>query len=161
MLDAVACVAVEALGATTPSVEPPPGQAYVLGAELVGALAGHAHALAAWVGGGWRLVAPFEELSGWVVAEKLHACYIVGRWVLDELEACRVLVDGVPVLGARRPAIAVRERSATVDMEARGSSGDAGRASGARPDYGVSGRGCCLRATVPAFRHLALKPSSG
>lgn len=119
LLDLAACAGVEELGATTPPTAPEVGRAWVLGATPTGDWAGHAQALAGWTGGGWRFLQPFEGLSVWVVAEKLHATYAGGEWVSGEVRARRVLVDGVPVVGPRRPAIAVPAGGATVDAEAR------------------------------------------
>ncbi|PAX07014.1 DUF2793 domain-containing protein [Sphingomonas lenta] len=119
LLDMVACAGVEELGASAPPATPMPGRAWVLGADPVGAWAGHARELAGWTDGGWRFVAPFEGLSVWVVAEKLHATFTGGRWVPGEVRARRVLVDGVPVVGPQRPAIAAPAGGATVDAEAR------------------------------------------
>lgn len=119
LIDLASNAGVEALGAATPPATPEAGRAWVLGETPTGAWAGHAHALAGWTAGGWRFVAPFEGLSVWVVAEKLHATYADGRWVAGDVRARRVLVGGVPVLGPQRPAITPPAGGGTVDAEAR------------------------------------------
>lgn len=124
LLDLGVAAAVEAVGAEAPPADPAEGQAWILGANPGGAWAGKAWALAGWTAGGWRFVRPFEGLTAWVVPDRVHARYAGGSWVAGELRAAeRVLVGGLPVLGARRPAIPEPMSGATVDAEARAALG--------------------------------------
>lgn len=119
LVDLALAAAVEAVGAETPPFEPEEGQAWILGTNPSGAWAGRGEALAGWTGGGWRFVTPFEGLSAWIVAEKLPARFTGGAWVVGEARASRLLVDGLQVVGPRRPAITAPSGGATVDGEAR------------------------------------------
>jgi hypothetical protein len=119
LLDLAVGSAVTAVGPNAPPAAPAIGQAWIVGTAPVGDWIGHAGAVAGWTAAGWRFVAPFEGLSVWIVAEKLHARYVAGAWVRGEVRAERVLVGGVAVLGAQEPAIAGTGGGTVVDMEAR------------------------------------------
>lgn len=119
LLDLAMAAGVRGLGLDAPPTDPEPGEAWVVGSAPTGHWEGRAHALAGWTAGGWRFVQPFEGLSVWIAGEKLPARFVDGAWVTGDLHARRVLVDGVPVLGPRRPAIAGPAGGATVDAEAR------------------------------------------
>lgn len=119
LADLALAAAVEGVGLEEPPADPGEGKSWILGAAPRGAWAGRARALAGWTAGGWRFVAPFEGLSAWIAPEKLHVRFISGAWVSGEIRGRRVLVDGTPVVGARRPAIAAPADGAVVDAEAR------------------------------------------
>lgn len=121
LVDLVLAAGVEAVGLDAPPADPAPGRAWVVGPAPVGAWAGRAGAVAGWTGGGWRFVAPFEGLSVWILAEKLHARFVGGLWIVGELRADRVLVGGVPVLGPRGAAVAAPAGGSTINAEARAS----------------------------------------
>lgn len=119
LVDLAVAPAVRELGVDAPPPEPVPGEAWVVGEAPVGAWAGRAGAIAGWTGGGWRFVAPFEGLSVWIATKGVDARYIGGAWVVGELSARRVVVDGKPVLGPRQPAVADPKGGTAVDGPAR------------------------------------------
>lgn len=119
LIDLAVAPAVLAIGVDAPPAAPLPGQAWVVGAVPRDAWVGRAGSVAGWTEGGWRFVRPFEGLSIWVVAEKLHASFVDGRWMLGDIRARQILVDGVRVLGSRRPAIPGPTGGASADAEAR------------------------------------------
>lgn len=115
---AVGARAVE-IGVNDPPATPAVGDCWIVGAAPTGAWAGHPQAIAGWTGGGWRFVAPFEGLSAWIGAAGVPARFVAGAWRAGEIAATRILVDGVPVLGARAAAIADPTGGATIDGECR------------------------------------------
>ena len=119
LADLAIAAAVEGVGAEDPPANPAPGQAWILGANPRSAWAGRAFALAGWTDGGWRFVEAFEGLGAWVVPDALPVRFVGGTWTAGELRGRRVLVDGVPVVGARRPAIPDPAGGGAVDAEAR------------------------------------------
>lgn len=119
LVDLALAAGVKGLELDAPPVDPEPGDAWVVGPEPTGVWAGHPGALAGWTAGGWRFVPPFEGLSVWLHGQKLHARFTDGGWSTGEVRARHVLVDGTPVLGPQRPAIADPAGGATVDAEAR------------------------------------------
>lgn len=119
LLDLAVAAGVKAVGVNAPPADAAPGEAWVIGDAPVGVWAGRARALAGMTGGGWRFVAPFEGLSVWIAPEKLQARFVNGGWIVGDVHARRVLVEGVAVLGPRRPAIADPAGGAAVDAEAR------------------------------------------
>lgn len=119
MLDALVSAAVEGLPSATPPVSPAVGSCYIVGASPSGAWSGHAHKLAAFTGGGWRFVAPFEGLGAIVRSNGSAAVYRNGAWEIGKLRGSEVAVDGVKVLGAQEAAIAAPAGGSTVDDQAR------------------------------------------
>jgi hypothetical protein len=119
LLDLAVWPAVQAVGLAVPPADPAEGQAWIVGAGATGAWAGQADALAGWTGGGWRFVPAVEGAGVWVAGAGVAARYAGGAWRVGDVHAARVVVDGVPVLGARQAAIAAPAGGATVDAEAR------------------------------------------
>lgn len=118
-VDLLAQASVVAVGTDLPPVEPVPGQCWAVGAAPVGAWAGQARALAGWTGGGWRFVAPREGTAVWSVADGCTATFADGQWRVGRIAAAELLVGGVRVVGAQRPAIAAPLGGATADAQAR------------------------------------------
>lgn len=119
LVDLVLGAGIKGIGTNAPPPDPAVGEAWIVGGAPTGAWAGRAGSVAGWTGGGWRFMAPFEGLSVWIVAEKLHARFTGEAWTIGEVRASRVLVDGVPVIGPRNAAIAVPTGGTVVDSEAR------------------------------------------
>lgn len=111
--------AVEAVGLDAPPTGPSEGHAWIVGAAPTGAWAGRAQALAGWTGGGWRFVAAVEGMTAWVRSDGAEARFAAGSWSVGDVAARRLVVDGQPVVGARRAAIASPAGGGTVDAEAR------------------------------------------
>lgn len=119
LLDLAAQAAVEAAGLDAPPPAPVEGQAWIVGVRPTGAWAGRPRALAGWTAGGWRFVEAREGMAAWVAAEGAVARFRAGEWTVGEVRCRRVLVDGLPVLGARQPPVASPAGGAAQDAEAR------------------------------------------
>ena len=107
LLDALVGGVVDAVGLDAPPTSPAVGRCWVVGASPTGSWAGQAHALACWIEGGWRFVAPAEGLALVARGTGTPIRYRDGAWRTGE------------VAGARRPAIADPAGGGTVDVEAR------------------------------------------
>ena len=106
LLDLATQASVVAIDVNTPPASPAIGRCWIVGSQPNGAWTGRAGALAGWTAGGWRFVAAREgmvvALEGGMTDVRYHA----GGWTSGVVAASRVMVDGLPVLGPRRPAIA-------------------------------------------------------
>jgi hypothetical protein len=111
--------AVEALDRNDPPADPAEGQGWIVGPAPTGAWTGRATALAGWTSGGWRFLAPRPGMAVWVLDQAVPARWTGTAWIAGELRARRLLVDGVPVVGAQQPAIAVPAGGTVQDQEAR------------------------------------------
>ncbi|WP_294357771.1 DUF2793 domain-containing protein [uncultured Sphingomonas sp.] len=118
-LDIVVAGVVEDIGVDVPPADPTPGQCWIVGAQPGGEWVGHAGAIAGWTDGGWRFIAASFGLSLWCRARARHVAFN-SAWEDGVIRATRVIVDGVPVIGARQPAIPSPAGGATIDAEARG-----------------------------------------
>ena len=118
-LDLLVQASVVAVGPNAPPASPAAGQCWAVGAAPTGAWAGHAHALAGWTAGGWRFAAPGEGASVWSAADGCSAIWTCGQWRVGQVAGAALLIGGVQVIGAQRPAIAEPAAGTTVDAEAR------------------------------------------
>ncbi len=110
---------VQSVGRDAPPADPLPGACWIVGTAPTGAWSGQAGALAGWTAGGWRFVAPVPGMAVWSDSDRLTAQYESGAWVLGRHRVAALVVDDLPVVGARRGAIAAPQGGATVDVEAR------------------------------------------
>jgi hypothetical protein len=122
-LDLLVQPAVSGVGVNVPPDAPVEGECWIVGPTPSGAWSGHTHALAGWTAGGWRFAAPREGMAVWIGGTAGCARYTEGAWVTGTLHGERVMLNGVPVVGAQRPAIASPTGGATVDAEARAALG--------------------------------------
>lgn len=120
LLDLIAHPAVVAVGTDAPPTDPEPGQCWVVGASPTGAWSGHAHALAGWIGGGWRFAAPVPGLTVWTGDHAGFARWDGSGWAAGVLRGASLRIGGQQVVGARAAAIAGPAGGATIDAEARG-----------------------------------------
>lgn len=118
-IDALLQPVVEAIGQNDPPASPSPGQCWIVGAAPSGGWAGQAASLAAWTEGGWRFVAPRTGMALWSLADGLPVRFDGGGWIVGAVAAARIVVGGVPVVGAQRPAIPDPAGGAVLDVEAR------------------------------------------
>lgn len=118
LADALLHPLVEAVQAAPPTA-PVPGQGWLVAAGASGAWAGQADALAVWTGGGWRFCRPTEGMTAWVKAAGVAARYTGSAWELGLLDAARLRIGGVAVVGPREAAIANPSGGSVVDGEAR------------------------------------------
>lgn len=119
LIDLALHAGVEAVGANAAPAAPVEGQAWIVGPAPVGAWRGRAQALAGWTGSGWRFVPARDGMAALVRASGLTARFLGGSWVVGDVACRRVVVDGLAILGARRPAIVAPAGGGTVDQEAR------------------------------------------
>lgn len=119
LVDLALQATVKSVGRDAPPADPLPGECWIVGAAPTGAWTGHPAALAGWTGGGWRFVGPVAGMAVWSEADRLTAQYESGGWAVGKQRVNAVLVDDLPVVGARRGAIAVPQGGTTVDVEAR------------------------------------------
>lgn len=119
LLDAGLHAAAEAFGLNAPPTSPDIGQCWIIGSSPTGAWVGHAHALAAWTGGGWRFLPPIDGLCVWLRDQQLWAVHASGAWAVGDVRAQRLLVGGQQIVGARLPTVALPAGGSTIDAEAR------------------------------------------
>ena len=123
LLDLVAAAAVEDVGVNVPPAYPAVGQCWIVGDAPAAEWVGNAQAIAGWTVGGWRFVAPIPGLSAWCIARARRVTFY-DRWEDGVIRATRLLVDGVPVVGPRQPAIATPQEGVVIDVEARAAIAD-------------------------------------
>ncbi|MEG3163793.1 DUF2793 domain-containing protein [Sphingomonas sp. PB2P19] len=121
LLDLAVQTNVVAVGVNDPPAAPVIGQAWVVGTAPTGAWAAYANALAGWTTGGWRFVAAREGMAVWSIAAARDARFTAGVWRVGIVAASRLAIDGVPVVGAQRPAIVDPTGGSVVDPVARAS----------------------------------------
>lgn len=119
LIDLALGASVREAGLDTPPATPAIGESWIVGVAPTGDWRDQPQAIAGWTGGGWRFVEPFEGLSVWVEASGVPARFVSGAWRAGDLAATRVLVGGVPVLGARAAAVPHPAGGATIDAECR------------------------------------------
>ncbi|WP_076070695.1 DUF2793 domain-containing protein [Sphingomonas montana] len=110
---------VETLMLAVPPGDPVIGRAWAVPPDAVGAWAGRRGQIAGWTDGGWRFVLPALGMLAWVVDRGLHAYWTGTTWSTGPFPAAGLACDGLPVVGARQPAIADMAGGTTVDVEAR------------------------------------------
>lgn len=106
-------------GRNDPPPTPAPGQAWLLGSAPTGVWTGHARALAGWTDGGWRFLPARTGLTVWIADQQLWAVFDGTSWNIGDHRCERILIGGVPVVGARQPAVTAPTGGSTVDTEAR------------------------------------------
>ena len=111
------CVAGVAQDAPPPA--PAVGQCWIVGAAPTGDWAGQAGRIAGMTAGGWRFVAPREGMRLWWPGGETTVEFRGDAWRIGEVRARRIVVEGLPVVGARQPAIASPQGGTTRDEEAR------------------------------------------
>ena len=110
---------VEATNLTTPPPEPEEGQCWIVASNASGAWNGRQDQLAIWSEGGWRFVTPTPGMTAWHIPGQ-HWIYWTGSaWSDGTLPSRGLVVDGLPVVGPRQPAIATPSGGTTIDAEAR------------------------------------------
>lgn len=103
-----------------PPGSPAEGAVWLVAAGATDAWAGKAGMLAQWIGGVWQFHAPIDGAVIRIADQGLTARYEAGAgWIIGDVTAARVLIDGQAVLGARQPAIADPSGGTVIDIEAR------------------------------------------
>ncbi|WP_174286388.1 DUF2793 domain-containing protein [Sphingomonas bacterium] len=119
LMDAALQPSVRAVGMTIPPTTPAAGDQWIVGPSPSGDWVGQGNAIAAWTSGGWRFVAAVEGMLAWSTADALPVRFSHGNWVLGDVAAARVMVAGLPVIGARRAAIVAPSGGSVIDNETR------------------------------------------
>lgn len=118
-IDALLLPIAESILLDTPPDSPAAGQCWVVGTAPGGDWAGQAMAIAAWTDDGWRFVAPRAGMQVWSLADTLPAMFDGAAWVIGEIRARRLVVEGVPVVGTQQSAIADPTGGTVPDSAAR------------------------------------------
>ncbi|OYY70026.1 DUF2793 domain-containing protein [Sphingomonas sp. 28-63-12] len=119
LIDLAIQASVNRVGENTPPEAPTAGASWIVGSAPTGAWVGAASHLASWTAGGWRFVAPFDGMTAWSLEHTAQARFAAGIWTIGEARCASVMIDGVQVVGPRRPAIAPPAGGAVIDSEAR------------------------------------------
>jgi hypothetical protein len=98
---------------------PVPGQCWIVGENPAGAWLGQDGAIACWTEGGWRFVDATDGMQLWCLGDNMPAVRMAGQWRIGHLCAAAIEIEGQPVVGAQRPAIADPVGGNVIDPEAR------------------------------------------
>ena len=118
-LDALVAATVEEPPRNDAPASPIFGACYIVGNEPSGAWAGKPQCVAAFTGGGWRFVEPFDGLCAFVRSESVWMLHRAGDWELGIVRGSSLVLDGEQVVGSRRPAIASPSGGTMIDSQAR------------------------------------------
>ncbi|KQM57896.1 MULTISPECIES: DUF2793 domain-containing protein [unclassified Sphingomonas] len=102
-----------------PPAQPVVGQCWIVGPAPSGVWSGRTDQIAGMTDGGWRFVVPREGMRLWWIGGETTVEFRGGAWRRGEVRAQRIMVDGVPVVGAQQPAITSPVGGTTRDEEAR------------------------------------------
>ena len=120
---ALADIAVQAVvQSVAPAVVPSTpglGQCWIVGAVPTGPWAGHAGAIAAWTGGGWRFVAALEGMQVWSIADGVTVRRGSTSWDVGTVPASSIAIGGQQVVGARRTRVIAPSGGTTIDVQSR------------------------------------------
>lgn len=95
------------------------GTCWIVGPAPTGIWAGKARQVAGMTEGGWRFAMPREGMRLWWSGSETTVAFRGGAWRVGEVRGARLSIDGVPVVGAQRAAIAGPEGGPVRDEEAR------------------------------------------
>jgi hypothetical protein len=123
LLDIVVAAAVEDGPIADPPSSPAVGDCYIVGASPTGDWAGKANALMGYSSGGWRAVMPVDGMTVFVKTSANFAIVRDGAWEFGVLRGSRVEIGGAQVVGPRATAISAPAGGTSVDVEARGATG--------------------------------------
>lgn len=122
-IDTLLHARVEVVNLDVPPDTPAVGQCWVVGAGPQGEWTGHARALASWTEGGWRFVAAVAGMAVSCAEQELEARFDGAAWIVGDVVAERLMIDGQQVVGSRQPALSEPTGGAVVDAEARAAIG--------------------------------------
>ena len=103
----------------TPPANPAVGACWIIGTAPTGAWTGKARQVAGMTDGGWRFVPPREGMTLWWSGSETTVVFRGRSWRTGEVRGTRLTIDGVPVVGAQRAAIAAPSGGSVRDEEAR------------------------------------------
>jgi hypothetical protein len=119
LIDVGLAPAAQSFGLDESPSAPVAGQCWIVGDDPTGVWTGQAGALACWTESGWRFLPAIEGLAVWLQDQRLWAVREADGWVIGNLRAARLVVDGIQVVGARGLPVAAPTGGAVVDAEAR------------------------------------------
>jgi hypothetical protein len=119
LIDLALHAAVEAYALDLPPAVPVPGECWIVGPEPAGDWAGRPGVIAGWTPGGWRFIDPPVGMSVWIKPDALWARRGEAGWIVGEVAASSIVVDGQTVVGAQQPGVANVAGGAIIDAEAR------------------------------------------
>lgn len=102
-----------------PPASPAVGSCWIIGPAPTGAWAGRARQIAGMTEGGWRFAVPREGMRLWWSGSETTVEFRGGTWRAGEVRGARLTIDGVPVVGPQRAAIAAPNGGSVRDEEAR------------------------------------------
>lgn len=119
-VDALLHPDVRGAGVNEPPAAPEPGESWIVGAMPLAEWAEHAEAIASWTDNGWRFSTPRPGMAVWVETLGQTVRYRIGSgWEVGTVNARRIEVDGIKVIGPREAAVALPTGGAIVDEQAR------------------------------------------
>ena len=119
VVDAVLQAAVEEGPRAAPPDSPAAGQCWIVASGGSGAWDGHDGALAVWIDGGWRFIAPAVGMSVWDKAGGVPRRYDGSAWSGGRVACAGLSVAGKDVVGERLPAVPSPSGGTIIDVEAR------------------------------------------
>jgi hypothetical protein len=105
LLDLALYPSASGVGIDIPPSMPEEGQSWIVGGNPEAAWVEYEHHLAGWTSGGWRFMAPKPGMLVWSLPDQAWALWSGAAWTVGDVPASRLMVDGLPVVGARQPAI--------------------------------------------------------
>ena len=100
---------------TTPQL----GQCWIVGTAPSGDWAGRAGAIAAWTGGGWRFLTPFEGMMAWSIDDGTVVRRTASDWAVGALTAATLSIAGKQVVGTQRARVLAPSGGTIIDSQAR------------------------------------------
>jgi hypothetical protein len=95
------------------------GACYIVGIAPTGPWAGKAQCVAAFTGGGWRFVTPFEGLRAFVPSDGVWMLHRAGLWESGIVRGSSIVLEGQQVVGSRQAAVPSPAGGTVVDSQAR------------------------------------------
>jgi hypothetical protein len=118
-IDAVLHAAIEGDANTPPVGGPEAGRSCLVAAGAMGAWGGQENHLASWTSGGWRFCAPVAGMLVWDKSLDAWRFWNGTAWSAGELPAAKLTIEGLQVVGPRRPAVPSPSGGTIIDTEAR------------------------------------------
>lgn len=122
-LDVITAGAVEEGPRNDPPATPEIGSTYIVGSSPTSEWTGKTQFLAAFTGGGWRLLPPMSGMTVYVKADDQWANYRAGIWEVGTIRGTTVVIGGKQVVGRQVAAIADPAAGSIIDAEARATIG--------------------------------------
>lgn len=119
LIDMAVAPVARSLDIGEPPAAPESGACWIVAAPASGAWSGQEGRIACWTGGGWRFLAPPDGMRIWIGDRELWAQREGGTWSVGIERAVEIRIGDAAVLGSRKPAVALPDGGATIDIEAR------------------------------------------